>query len=164
MLAHQLGPRTADAKFCQTAETIRNHKITKLLCRQILAGVSTCRIRVTHWLCSTPVVLVRLSCNSMFLQITEPERFWRSNCRLGQYNHLIILEILGPVLFMTVHVVQATSLQFQNPASSPDADVLHALALMPQRTTINGVRHTRSCLMPGAGLFFHRCRLVSRPL
>jgi hypothetical protein len=50
------------------------------------------------------------------------------------------------------HVVQTTSLQYQQPLSSPDADSLHALAPMPQRTAINGVRHTRSCLMPGAGL------------
>ncbi len=40
MLAQQFGPRTADAKLRQTAETIRNHKTTKLLCRQILAGMS----------------------------------------------------------------------------------------------------------------------------
>ncbi len=68
VLAHQLRPRTADAKLCQTFETIRNQKPPSLFVVRFLRACLTRRI--TLRLCSAPMVLVGLSCNSMFLQIT----------------------------------------------------------------------------------------------
>jgi hypothetical protein len=52
VLAHHLRPRTAHSELRQTSNIIRNHKTTKLLRGQILAGVSDSSHHALAMLCA----------------------------------------------------------------------------------------------------------------
>jgi hypothetical protein len=73
VLAHKLQPRTADAKLRQTAKLSAIINPPSCFVVEFLRACLT--RRMTLRLCSAPIVLVGLSCNSMSLRIAAPDRF-----------------------------------------------------------------------------------------
>jgi hypothetical protein len=163
VLEHELGPCPAGVKIRQGSES--SSMITQPSCFAVIYLQARLTRRVTLWLCCTPMLFFGLSCNSMFLRVTSADRF-RAVTGVSVSEISFVLEILGLVSRMTVHVVERAALQSQVPISSPDRDADSALAItaMTHRTAIDGVYYSSLRSMTRISALFQRCRSVDSPL
>ncbi len=124
--------------------------------------------RIIRRLCSAPMVLLGLWCNSMFLRITAPERFGTVTAASVSETICSYLRYLDPSCSWLLRSWSQHRSSIQIPFPLPTR-IVHALTrqvtLMQHMATIDVVWHTHSCLICLAALaLFHRCRSVSRPL